>query len=395
MNILLYTNSYLPTIGGREIVVHYLAREYQKLGHNVRVYGPAGWWKHRKLKFGYPLHRWPTLRGLFREKVNRFTFMLDRKIWGADIVHAHSTYPCGYIAACVLKDKKVPIVVTPHGEDIHTIPELKFGLRLKPGLAPKIDRSLDRAQLVTAISMSVKESLKDAGVVENKIRFVPNGIDTERFCKNVGGVRDWLDIDLNAPVILSVGNYHPRKGLEILIKAMPDIIKERPEAKLVLVGRTKGKLEPLVQEMDLNRSVRLTGPIPFPLSALSSMDSPNGSKDKLAGLYREADVYVSAAMEEGAEGLSLAMLDAMAAGLPLVATRISGNRDLVSDGVNGLLVKPGDSKALAQSILETINNKRTVNDFGEKNRMTAENYSWRKIANQYLDVYTEANDLIK
>lgn len=375
-------------------MVHYLAREYQRLGHNVRVCGPAGWWKHRKLKFGYPLHRWPTLRGLIPEKVNTFNFMLDRRIWGADVVHAHSTYPCGYIAACVLKNKKVPIVVTPHGEDIHTIPELNFGLRLKPELAPKIHASLKKAQLVTAISMSVKESLREAGVVENKIRFVPNGIDTERFCRTVGGVRDWLEIDSTDPIILSVGNYHPRKGLEILIKAMPDIIKDRPEAKLVIVGRTKGKLESLVQKMGLTRSVRLTGSIPFPLSALNTMDTANGGKDKLAGIYREANVYVSASMEEGAEGLSLAMLDAMAAGLPLVATCISGNKDLVSDGANGLLVKPGDAKTLAQSILKILNNKQRANDFGERNRETAESYSWRKIAGNYIEVYKEAIERI-
>ncbi|NNG00351.1 MAG: glycosyltransferase family 4 protein [Desulfobacteraceae bacterium] len=387
MKIVLYVNSFLPELGGREVVVHYLAREYRRLGHDVRVLGPAGWWKHRKLCFGYPVHRWPTLRGHFPEQVYSAQLGLDTLIWGADIIHAHSTYPNGYTVACMNKNK--PLVITPHGEDIHVIPEIGFGLRLKPELDVKIKKSLESAQLVTAISNSIVDSLKVAGVDENKIRLIPNGIDIERFRGQAGGIRKWLNISGSAPVIMTVGRYHPRKGLEILLRSMPHVLKDVPDAKLVIVGDSNGKLEPLVRELSLRESVRITGEIGFP-AVSRGMENDNNAVDKLAGVYRASNVYVSAAMEEGAEGLSLAMLDGMAAGLPIVATAISGNKDLIESGINGLLVPPADPVALARGIAEILRNRPLAVQCGQNNLQTAKPYSWTAVAHQYLRVYQEA-----
>ena len=158
MNIVLYVNSFLPALGGREVVVHYLAREFKRLGHNVRVLGPAGWWRLRKMRFEYPVHRWPTLRKFVPEKVQYAQLVLDNLMWGADVIHAHSTYPNGYAVAKLRRRTNIPLVVTPHGEDIHVIPEINFGLRLDPVTEKKIKTALQSAQLVTAISQSVRDS---------------------------------------------------------------------------------------------------------------------------------------------------------------------------------------------------------------------------------------------
>lgn len=90
MKIVLYVSSHLPTVGGREIVVHYLAKAYKALGHNVRVLGPGGWWRNRNIT----LDRWPSLRGAFQERVWSLHLRMDAKIWGADVIHAHlPTHP--------------------------------------------------------------------------------------------------------------------------------------------------------------------------------------------------------------------------------------------------------------------------------------------------------------
>lgn len=392
MNILLYVNSYLPSLGGREVVVHYLAREFKQLGHDVRVAGPAGWWKHRKLRFGYPVHRWPTLRGHFQEQVSYAQLRMDHLIWGADVIHAHSTYPNGYAAARLRKKENTPIVITPHGEDIHIIPEIGFGLRLDSAKNEKIGKALTSAHLVTAISESVRDSLKDAGVEAGKIRSVPNGIDIDRFNRAHSGAKDWLKIDRSAPVILAVGRYHPRKGFETLLHAMPEVLKQVPDATLVVVGETKGKLDPLVDRLSLRDNVRITGQIDFP--ALGENRNGGGkSVDRLAELYCAGSVYLSAAMEEGAEGLSLAMLDGMAAGLPVVATAISGNKDLVIDGENGLLVPPSNPEAMGRAIVTLLKDRTLAEHCRHANRRVAESYSWRSVAKQYLDIYSEAISL--
>jgi len=396
MNIVFYANSFLPSIGGREIVVHYLARTFMKLGHQVRVIGPSGWWRHRKVRFEYSLHRWPTLRGLFDEQVQFTQLFLDTTIWGCDVIHAHITYPSAYTAACLKRLKNFPLVVTPHGEDIHVIPELGHGLRLNPLLMPKIYQALQSADILTSISASVEASLLDAGAPRDKIRRIPNGIDIERFQRPISAhVRKWLQLQEESRLIVMVGNYHPRKGHEVAIRSMPFILAQESRARLIIVGRNNDALRPLIRELDLNEKVILTGPISFP--AITPKEDRSqavyNNPDWLAAIYRSSDVYVSAGVDEGSEGLSLALLEAMGSGLPLVATNISGNRDIIHDGESGFLIPPADPNQLANAVLRLLNNDELRTHMGIKAKEVAKQYQWSEIARQYLAVYQEAREL--
>jgi len=392
MNILLYVNSFLPTVGGKEIVVHYLARELQKLGNRVRVVGPSGWISRRKENYGYPVHRWPTLRGLYPEKVGYAQLSLDAAIWGCDVIHAHTTYPNGYLASLIKKKRHLPLVITPHGHDIHVIPELNFGHRLDPVKDKKIRHALQSAEIVTAISDSVEHSLVDAGCKPSKIRKIPNGIDVERFTHDrYDDVRQWLGLPAASRLILSVGNYHPRKGQDIIIEAMPLVRSKIPAARLVIVGGNQGALAKKIDELKLTESVRLTGSIPFPLPGRNNDTSKRPeSQDRLAALYCQSDIYVSASINKEAEGLSLAMLDAMAAGLPVVATDISGSRDIIKSGSNGVLVGLSDHRQLAEAIVTILGDENMRRSMGAEGKQTAQNYHWSEIARKYLEVYQAA-----
>jgi glycosyltransferase involved in cell wall biosynthesis len=394
MNILLYCNSFLPAIGGREMVIHYLAQNLYQMGHRVRVSGVSGWWRHRRLSFEYPVHRWPTLRGLIDKTVKTTQLRLECSLWKTDIIHAHNTYPSGYIAAKVCKKNHIPLVITPHGMDIHVIPEIGFGDRLDPRKREMSDYALKVAVLTTAISANIKQSLNKAGVSDHKIRSIPNGIDLERFKKGVTiDIRRHYKLSLDAQIILAVGNYHKRKGLELIIKAMPQILSNRKNIFLLIVGRSDDILKESVENLKLHKNVILTGPIQFPasslLSAKRSLQQQADQIDLLAAIYLQSNVYVSASMSEGAEGLSLALLDAAAAGLPIVATDISGNRDFVKNDKNGYLVPPNEHESLAQAIIKILSNKQISDGFREKNKIASEKYSWREITTQYLDVYKE------
>ena len=395
MNIVLYVNSFLPSIGGREIVVHNLALSLSKLGHRVRVVGPSGWWSYRKIRFEYPLHRWPTLKGLFNEQVMLSKLLLDTTIWRCDVIHAHSTYPSGYVAVKLKILRNIPLVVTPHGEDIHTIPEIGYGQRLDPVQGPKIEFTLKKAELLTAISDSIVNSFLDAGAPKEKIRKIPNGVDTERFQGTVlADVRKWLQLPKNSRLIVTVGNYRPLKGHEVLVRAMPMILKSEPRARLVIVGRHSNELNPLLRDLGLDGKVKLTGPIDFPSIASKDSNPQNPQKpDWIASIYRNSEMYVSSGLGEGAEGLSLAVLEAMAAGLPIVATNISGNRDIIKNGENGLLVPPDDSDYLAKAILQILINNQTRIRMRVNAKELASKYEWNQVAQEYLAVYQEAIDL--
>ncbi|MGI9305489.1 MAG: glycosyltransferase family 4 protein [Gammaproteobacteria bacterium] len=389
LNVVLYSKGFLPKIGGREMVVFQLARALRRLGTRVRVVCPSGWRTSRRHRYNFPVHRWPTLRGLFPEQVAYAQLSLDVSIWGADVIHAHNTYPTGYIGTRFNKRRSTPLVITPHGRDIHVIPEIDHGLRLDPELKPKIEHAVREANLVTAISDSVRDSLVDAGAHEERIRQIPNGIDFDRFRRTHSSeVLESFGLPADAKLLLTVGSYEPRRGHENLIRAMPQIKAAHTDARLVIVGRSTHQLQPLIDELGLNEDVILTGEINFPTDVMSQ-------DDPLAAIYQASSIYLSGGMAEGAEGLSLAVLDAMAAGLPVVATNISGNRDIVSPGKNGYLVEPGDIDALAERVIRLLRDEAVSRQLGQAATDSVRKYGWDEIANQYLDLYNEAITLAR
>jgi glycosyltransferase involved in cell wall biosynthesis len=355
--------------------------------------GPAGVLALRKVRFPYPVHRWPYFEGALRDDLLTAELLLDSLIWGADVIHAHNTYPGAYAAARVKSLLGIPLVITPHGDDIHMVPELGFGQRLDPLQKRKIAFCLDSADRVTAISAGVEASILDAGVDPGKVRRISNGVDLERFRNPDGAdVRGWLRLEPDSRIIMTVGNYHPRKGHEVLARAMPAILAHIPSARLVIVGKEGGALSPLLESLGIQDKVRFTGVISFKPRE-SDAGAAGGASDEtdfLAALYAASNLYVSAATNEGAEGLSLAVLEAMGTGLPIVGSRVSGNRDVIRDGELGFLVPPGDAESLAGAIVRILGDGEMRGLMAVNARREATRYQWPEIARHYLDVYEEA-----
>ncbi len=393
MKIILYVNSFLPTVGGREMVVHYLAKAYQELGHDVRVFGASGWRKNRNLDLGYSVCRYPTMNKVFPNQIRMLQLLGDAVFRGCDVVHAHITYPAGYISAHLKKIKNIPLVITPHGNDIHVIPELGHGLRLDPEKDKKIKFALEKAELLTAISESIETSMLEAGAMKGKIRAIPNGVDIERFENHeTQGVYSWLGVSPSSKLIVTVGNYNPRKGQDVLVRAMPEILKAVPQAVLVIVGGRTDALQPLINELGVSNAVILTGAVKPP--TIHQPNDEGGIEDRLADIYLSSSVYVSAGVAEGSEGLSLAVLEALASGLPVVASDISGNRDIVVDNENGFLVKPGSPELLAKAVLAVLQDPNRQKKMSGLAKAVAEKYRWKRIATMYLDVYEEAAGIL-
>lgn len=384
LNIVLYSNSFLPQVGGREIVVYHLANALTKAGHYARVVCPGGWWSQRKLKYPFPVHRWPSFPGLSFELSSRINLAIDIARNGCDVVNAHATYPAGYIA---LKNKAfnhLPLIITPHGEDIHVIPEIGHGLRLDPEIEPLINQVVNSAERLTAISGSVVASLQNASAPAGKIVEIPNGVDFDRFRNDsVIDIRARYKIPADKKLILTVGSYVRRRGHEELVEAMQAIHKADNKAHLVVVGRGTEILKPMIKALNIEDAVTLTGQVP-------PIEADLTGEDLVAAFYLASDVYVAPGMSEGSEGLSLALLDAMAAGSAIVATRISGNRDVIVDEQNGLLVDPGNPGALAEGVKKMLSNKTLRESCKRQAVEDVRPYSWDSIADQYVQCYRDA-----
>ena len=406
LNIVLYVNSFLPKIGGKQLVVYYLANELHKLGHKVRVVGPSGVIKNKKYKFPFQVHRHTffktgqldlsfsklTRSNKFREMIQFWILRVNVYRFGCDVLHAHTTYPNGYLAVKLSDKTNIPVVITPHGEDIRAIPELGYGLMLEPELKERIKYSLMHAYALTAISENILVDLLNAKAKKEKIRMISNGVDTKRFStKEFLDVKGRMGIPEGSKLITTIGQYHPRKGHDVLIKAMHIIVKVEQQAKLLLIGKSNESLKQLTRELDLGDCVFFTGEIKHPILKFTNQDSSIqlNQGDLLASILQDSELYVSAGIDENSEGFSLALLEAMAASLPIVASKISGNKDVVIEGVNGLLVSPGDVEETAQAVLKILSNKKMREKMSTNAKNTASEFEWSKVAKQYESLYRE------
>ncbi len=370
------------------MVVYYLARAYAALGCDVRIVGSFGWLNSRRNDYGLRVHCWPMLLRKVAaltgsEKLckyvgkleSRLLLIMEMWIWGGDIIHAHATYPCGYVATRLMSVfKSTAVVITPHGRDIHLIPELGHGLALDPIIARSIKSALFGCTSITCISEGIRESVLSFGTDQKKVIKIPNGVDTQRFRKV--GSRELPDVGKRALNIVSIGNYHIRKGHEVLVNAVGLLASRSENVRLVVIGRKNEKLANHVKTMGIDCS--FVGELPFNPGELEG-------NDRVATLLAEADVYVSASVDAGAEGMSLAVLEAMSSGLPVVATDISGNRDIIENCENGVLVKPGDEVSLADGIVKIVSEPDSYRRMSRNSIKHAENLDWEVVARMYID----------
>jgi phosphatidylinositol alpha-mannosyltransferase len=202
-----------------------------------------------------------------------------------------------------------------------------------------------------------------------EVEIVPNGVDVERF-----GVPTEPDPELPAGrTILWVGRLDPQKGFPVMIRAFHRLASQLPDVWLVVAGDGRdGDAVELLPPAERDRVVML-GTVP---------------NDRLPALQAGADVEVSAAL--GQESFGYVLVEAMAAGLPVVATDIPGYREVVRDGIEGLLAPPGDPGSLARAIREVLNDPALAARLGAAGRSRAGEYAWSRVVPRIEAVYERA-----
>ncbi|MFC1538344.1 glycosyltransferase [Candidatus Latescibacterota bacterium] len=249
-----------------------------------------------------------------------------------DIIHVHNAFPDA-VAAVKAFGGKFPIVVTVHGSDINLYAS-------KPNLRQDIVRALNKAEYVICVSESLKIKLSNLGVHSN-CEVIPNGVDTGLFTP---GDRNeacrLLSLNPERPRILFVGNFVKVKGIEYLIQAMPAVLGKYPDCELVLLGAERGnkfvkEYKSLIESSGIYESVKIAPRIPH---------------EGLPFWMHSSDVFV---LPSVSEGFGLVAAEALACGIPVVATRCGGPESIVKDGL-GFLVPPCDHEALGYGILRAL-----------------------------------------
>jgi glycosyltransferase involved in cell wall biosynthesis len=255
-----------------------------------------------------------------------------------------------------------------------------------------LDRlTLPLADLNISNSMAGVNELKSYGVPENKIMFIPNGKEVPPPITKAARTAARAKLGFNETDVLlgCVARLYKFKGHEFLLRAMPTILKAEPNAKLVLVGdgEMRGQLEALTKELDIADKVVFLGERSNGMSRSTEREHVrrnSGDKD-VAEALRAFDIFVFPSLREGMPG---ALMEAMAAGLPVVATDIDGNRELVRHGIDGLLVPPHDFKELALSVIELLLDKKRAQKFGTAAReRIGKDFGIEKMVHSLDEVY--------
>ena len=217
--------------------------------------------------------------------------------------------------------------------------------------------------------------LEDFGINNNKVRVVYNGVDHRKFAPNVKRSEFIQKIYDNAsgPIILYSGRMISTKGVHVLIKAMPEIIREIPDAHFVFVGGGNSQLyRQMIEKLGIpERNYNFVGYIP--------------DFEDLPALYSIATVFVAPTLYEN---FPFRVLENMSCQKPVVASKIVGIPEMITDGFNGLLVPPSDAKALAENVIKVISDSALANRLGQNARRTIEeNFTFQKFADGTKEAY--------
>ncbi len=367
-----------PWVGGTERQAQKLTSKLIDLGADVSVVtGRWAWGMKKKEVIGkIPVFRNFTVWGMFGLKGLRkfggyiYILSLFWYLWKHrreyDLIHIHKlSYPAfpGVIAGRML-GKKIIIKIANSGQysDIQRMKEnylLPFQRQMLP-VTLKGDKYV-------ATNSKIIDELLDAKVPLERIVIIPNGVE-------INGLHCKVDygIDETATVAF-VGRLHPQKGLDVLLRAFRIIIDKRQDIdwRLHILGDgpIRSKLQKLTEQFGMSHQVRFVGNI-----------------DNVSIQLIQADIFV---LPSWAEGMSNALLEAMAHGLPCVASRIPGNIDLIHHGENGLLVTPGKETAFAEAIICLADDEMLRQKIGTSARYLVETvYSIDNVAKKYKDIYS-------
>jgi glycosyltransferase involved in cell wall biosynthesis len=379
--ICLVTHFFPPHIGGIENVAEEQCKRLSKLGYQVSVLTST---KHTQNEhrrdgiqvFSYPVLSLPERVGLpypvpLFKSYRIFTDAIRR----CDIVHVHGhPYISSYLACKIAKKYKKPLILTQHNTFIDFQSWLNMLEHLNDWLVGSV--VLKDADSVITVSRKTMEYVLELGADKSKTSVMYNGVDQNFFYpRNKEKSRDKLGLPKNKALILTVRRLVYKNGLDTLIESASLLAREYPNLLLLIIGNGPDRLfiANRIRQLGVNENVRLVRFVP----------------DKLLPLYyNAADGFVIPS--SSGEGLPLVLLEAMACGLPVIATTVGGTPEIIKDGVNGFLVPPRDQRALAQTISKLLSLKNESQSLRIESRKTIEdNFNWDKNVQQLIKIYKE------
>ena len=288
-----------------------------------------------------------------------------------DLINSHWLIPQGLTGALVCFRYGIPHVCTVHSAGVQALKRLPFGRRVGGFITGHTDRFF-------VVSSFIRERLH--ALVDDAVEttVLPMGVDTSLFSVRPRGlaVRERIGLG-KGPLLLFVGRLVEIKGAQYLVEAMPEVVRQVPGVQVLIVGDGPllHALKARVHSQRLEDNVRFVGRV---------------DHSDVATYLAMCDWLVVPSIVDATgqtEGMPVVLLEAFASGRPVIASRVGGIPDLVVEGENGFLSRPGDAADLAHQIVRAIC-EADWSQFSISARCTAERYDWACVAGQYAEVFS-------
>lgn len=350
--------------GGAEMIVKRLAGALDpERFRSVVCLFRTGWLSEACEQVGLPTHV-IEINGAFDVRwAQKFLHLLQAE--RVALIHAHE-FTANTYGTLLGRLAGIPVVATIHGKNYYS----------EQGKRRTAYRLVSRAARMVAVSEDLKQFVVErVGIPSHRIKVIYNGVETPQRSNelHIQSVKKDLNLTKWDHLIGSVGSLYPVKGQIHLIRAMPAILRVYPRTGLVLVGQ--GDLAEELKE----EAVRIR---------VEEHVQLLGFRSDIPVLLNLMDVFVLPSLSEG---LSMALLEAMAAECPVVATRVGGNVELVEEGMTGYLVPSENPQLLAERVIDLLRNKEEARRFGRRGReRVRDEFSLAGMADAYQECYCDA-----
>jgi glycosyltransferase involved in cell wall biosynthesis len=294
-----------------------------------------------------------------------------------DIIHAHWVLPNGVIAAAIADLIRRPLIISLHGSDI-------FLARRNMPLGGLASYAFRRCAAVTACSPELQQGAIHLGADPERLHLIAWGADPEIFLDEEQSrqeLRASLGISPEDFVVLSLGRLVQKKGVIYLLRAFAQVVKNAPNSICIIAGDGPEReiLESTAHSLGVSQKIRFPGAVAW---------------KEVPRWLAASDVFVAPSIHDdngNVDGLPTTILEAMAVGRPVVATRVAGNELVIRHGYNGLTVPEKDPLSIGHALLLLMTQPEVRKRLGKNARqLLLESLTWRKVAEKFIDIYRES-----
>ncbi len=360
MRIAFLTSLFMPQLGGAEIFLHHLVKDMVSRGHQCVVIAPQSGKYRNAFQMTYP-----NVRAL-RARSKRFlvgsalpSLMVAFLKHRFELIHCQGEYHETIAAYFFNKMTGVPYVCRPVGGGFSTVEGY-------PKLQRKLSKALSRVKLMFAQGDFLHQRIQAYGIADAKIATIHNGV-------RIGEIEQFKSHPpvVSPPYLLFAGGLKPVKGYDIAVRAFGQVAHSFPDLKLVVLGidQKKKDFDALVSQLDLDDRIYY----------MNYCDRPTSMN-----LFCHAEIYLCPFRHSP---FSNANLEAMAAGTPIIATAVEGNKEQIRDGVEGFLIPVDDPEAMAQKIDLILSDKTLHRRLREYALRRAHDFEWSAMVDRYEREY--------